>query len=249
MFLAKLLVFIIILITGTDGYHASILFQCTYISRDLSDVELIYSISFNKAVQIQFNSTFGKFLGFTEIGVKHAHLSNNDPQILSDISNLVNVCKHYGEIGYPAIVDKFVQPKIKLRSMKLVGRSSPAVLVCSAYDFYPEQIKVSWLRDGREMTTDAMSTEELADGDWYYQIHSHLEYTPKPGEKISCMVDHGSLIKPMIIDWDPSISESDRNKIAIGSSGLVLGIIIATAGFIYYKKKISRSTTHRWSLI
>jgi len=31
----------------------------------------------------------------------------------------------------------------------------------------------------------------------------------------------------------------ERNKIAIGSSGLVLGIIIAAAGLIYYKKKSS----------
>ncbi|XP_067269412.1 H-2 class II histocompatibility antigen, E-D beta chain-like [Pseudorasbora parva] len=237
MFLTKPLSFFIILITGTDGYYASILFQCTYISRDLSDVELICSMSFNKAVQIQFNSTLGKYQGFTEIGVEYAHLWNNNPKTLSDISNLVNVCKHYGEIGYPAIVDKSVKPKIKLRSMKRFGSSSPDVLVCSAYDFYPEQIKVSWLRDGKQMDTNAVSTEELANGNWYYQIHSHLEYTPKSGEKISCMVEHGSFNKPMIIDWDPSISESNRNKIAIGVSGLVLGIIIAAAGLIYYKKK------------
>jgi len=36
---------------------------------------------------------------------------------------------------------------------------------------------------------------------------------------------------------EPSLPEPERNKIAIGSSGLVLGIIIAAAGFIYYKKK------------
>ncbi|XP_042578426.1 beta-2-microglobulin-like [Cyprinus carpio] len=87
------------------------------------------------------------------------------------------------------------------------------------------------------MTTDAVSIEELANGDWYYQIHSHLEYTPKSGEKISCMVEHGSFNKPMIIDWDPSISESDWDKISIEASGLVLGIITAAAGLMYYKKK------------
>jgi len=104
----------------------------------------------------------------------------------------------------------------------------------------------------------------MADGDWYYQIHSELEYTPKSGEKISCVVEHASFHKPMIYDWgkrrylrtvilvkylwtasfntpvyrtDPSLPESEKNKIAIGSSGLVLGIIIAAAGLIYYKKK------------
>ncbi|KTG35322.1 hypothetical protein cypCar_00047941, partial [Cyprinus carpio] len=117
------------------------------------------------------------------------------------------------------------------------GGSRPAVLMCSAYEFYPKKIKVSWLRDGKEMTSDVTSTMEMADGDWYYQIHSELEYTPKSGEKISCMVEHASFSKPMITDWDPSFPEGERNKIAIGASGLVLGIIIAAAGLIYYKKK------------
>uniref|UniRef100_A0A673HIX7 H-2 class II histocompatibility antigen, A-K beta chain-like n=1 Tax=Sinocyclocheilus rhinocerous TaxID=307959 RepID=A0A673HIX7_9TELE len=215
---------------------------CTYISRDLSDVELIISTSFNKAVQMQFNSTLGKYVGFTEIGMKCARLSNNK-QILSHLSNMVHKCKHYGEIGYPAIVNKLGkwQKPLVLGSLpvKQNGSSSPAALVCSAYDFYPEQIKVSWLRDGKEMTTDVASIEELANGDWYYQIHSHLEYTPKSGEKISCMVEHGSFNKPMIIDWDASISESDGNKISIGASGLVLDIT-AAAGLMYYKKKSNR---------
>ncbi|XDV48673.1 hypothetical protein PO909_018057 [Leuciscus waleckii] len=111
--------------------------------------------------------------------------------------------------------------------------------MCSAYEFYPEKIKVSWLRDGTLMTTDVTSTMEMADGDWYYQIHSHLEYTPKSGEKISCVVEHASSSQPIVKDWNPSMPESERNKIAIGSSGLVLGIIIAAAGLIYYKKKSS----------
>lgn len=130
-----------------------------------------------------------------------------------------------------------MKPRVKLSSVKMAGGRHPAELMCSAYEFYPKRIKVSWLRDGKPVTSEVTSTEELADGNWYYQIHSHLEYTPKSGEKISCMVEHASLKQPMIYDWDPSLPESERNKIVIGASGLVLGIIITAAGLIYYKKK------------
>ncbi|KAL2094894.1 hypothetical protein ACEWY4_009613 [Coilia grayii] len=56
------------------------------------------------------------------------------------------------------------------------------------------------------------ATEELADGDWYYQIHSHLEFTPKAGEKISCMVEHASLREPLQIVWALGAMASDCGR-------------------------------------
>ena len=94
-----------------------------------------------------------------------------------------------------------MKPKVKLSSATRAGGDHPAVLMCSAYEFYPPHIKVSWLTDGKLMTSEMTSTMEMADGDWYYQIHSELEYTPKSGEKISCVVEHASFNKPMIYDW------------------------------------------------
>lgn len=94
-----------------------------------------------------------------------------------------------------------VEPYVWLRSVDAADSRHPSMLVCSAYNFYPKQIKLTWLRDGKQTTTDVTSTEELPNGNWLYQIHSYLEYTPTPEEKISCMVEHASLMKPLIYDW------------------------------------------------
>ena len=75
------------------------------------------------------------------------------------------------------------------------------MLMCSAYNFYPRMIRVTWYRDGQKVTSDVSATEELADGDWFYQIHSHLEFTPKAGEKISCVVEHASFKEPREFVW------------------------------------------------
>ncbi len=67
------------------------------------------------------------------------------------------------------------------------------------------------MRDDKPVTSDVTSTEEMSNGDWYYQIHSELEYTPKSGEKISCMVDHAGLTKPIIVDWGKTKDSSYVN--------------------------------------
>ncbi|XP_063051540.1 H-2 class II histocompatibility antigen, A-S beta chain-like [Engraulis encrasicolus] len=129
------------------------------------------------------------------------------------------------------------QPDVKLSLVRSSERDKPAMLMCSAYNFSPKLIRVTWYRDGRRATSDVSATEELADGDWYYQIHSHLEFTPKAGEKISCVVEHASLKEPLEVVWESSMASSERTKVAIGAAGLMLGLLVCSAGLLYYRKK------------
>nr|WMI32574.1 MHC class II antigen beta chain [Gymnocypris przewalskii] len=248
MALQKVLCFHLILMlcafTGAaDGYYHSTWSRCIHSSRELSDMVYIDNYIFNKDVVVQFNSTVGEYVGYTELGVKSAQSWNSDPNILQqERAEVERFCKPNAKLLQSTIADKTVAPKVKLSSVTQAGGRHPAVLMCSAYRFYPHRIQVTWMRDDKPVKSDVTSTEELPNGDWYYQIHSHLEYTPKSGEKISCMVDHAGLTKPIIVVWEPSLPESERNKIAISASGLVLGIIIAAAGIIYYKKKSTGRT-------
>ncbi|RXN14530.1 rano class II histocompatibility A beta chain-like protein [Labeo rohita] len=169
--------------------------------------------------------------------MKWADDFNKKPEWLhKEAEKIIAHCKRYGQLFLPE-VEKTVKPEVIVRTVRQASGKIPAMLICSAYDFYPKPIKLTWMRDDKEMTADVTSTEELADGDWYYQIHSHLEYFPKPGEKISCVVEHASSNKPMIYDLGPSLSESDRNKLITGAAGLVLGLIMAVGGLIYCKRK------------
>ncbi|KAL6456311.1 hypothetical protein MHYP_G00348540 [Metynnis hypsauchen] len=227
------------LIKGKNyGYYLSTAAECISSSLpDLTDVEFVESDYFNKDLLTQFNSTVGKFVGFGELGEFNAENWNNSPLLTVMQGEVDRYCKPNLQAFYSAILDKTVKPKIQLRSEQQASGGHPAMLMCSAYNFYPPFIDVYWLRDGQKVTTDTISTEEMADGDWYYQIHSHLEYKPKSGEKISCVVDHASSKEPIIVDWDNSLSRSERDKTAIGASGLVLGIIFSAGGFFYYKRK------------
>ncbi|XP_074484455.1 H-2 class II histocompatibility antigen, E-S beta chain-like isoform X1 [Sebastes fasciatus] len=221
-----------------DGFMFSRVARCDFNSSDLKDIEFIDSYYYNKLEFTRFDSSVGKYVGFTEYGVKNAAFWNSDPSQLAVMkAQKGTYCHPNIEIDYQAALDKSAEPYVRLHSVTPPGGKHPSMLVCSVFNFYPKLIRVRWLRDEQEVTSDVTSTDELADGDWYYQIHSHLEYTPRSGEKISCVVEHASLKEPLVTDWDPSMPDSERNKFAIGASGLILGLTLSLAGFIYYKRK------------
>ncbi|XP_076153125.1 rano class II histocompatibility antigen, A beta chain-like [Alosa pseudoharengus] len=226
-------------ISGTDGYYFYRWKQCYCSSRDLSDMVYIEGFYFNKMKFAVFNSTVGKYIGYSKYGVWTAEGWNNDPAELKRVQALAGTfCKHNAGIYIPLVLDKSVKPKVRLSLVRPSSGGHPAMLMCSAYDFYPKMIRVKWYRDDQEVTTgDEISSEDLMDGDWYYQMHSHLELTPKAGEKITCVVEHISLKIPLEITWDSSMPEPEKNKVAIGSAALVLGLVICAAGLLYYRKK------------
>ena len=91
---------------GSNGYHTSTVDQCCY-SSDLSHLEYIRSYWFNKAEYIQFNSTVGKFVGYTELGVYNAEAWNKDPAYLAQMQAQKDTyCKPNAQKEIDAILTK-----------------------------------------------------------------------------------------------------------------------------------------------
>uniref|UniRef100_A0A674AER3 Ig-like domain-containing protein n=1 Tax=Salmo trutta TaxID=8032 RepID=A0A674AER3_SALTR len=217
-----------------DGHFITTLDLCYYRGEDPHDVEYIWRAISDTVKVMEYNSTLNRFTGYTPTGKHKAEQFNADPS--GNYQKETFLCCSYLTHTIPGwSLTEF--PSVHLRSMTPHSDRHPSMLTCSVYKFYPKQIRVTWLRNGQEVTSNMTSSEELANGDWHYQIHSYLEYTPTPGEKISCMVEHASFTEPKILHWDMSLPESGRNKIAIGASGLVLGVVFAAAGLLYYNRR------------
>uniref|UniRef100_A0A668SYJ2 Ig-like domain-containing protein n=1 Tax=Oreochromis aureus TaxID=47969 RepID=A0A668SYJ2_OREAU len=227
--------FTVVLFCSSDGFLEYRVDRCEFNSTDLKHMEYIYSRYYKKIEYIRFSSSVGQYVGFTEHGVNLAAIWNNDAARLNSMRQMITAYCH----NNIDVHDRAVLAKSGECVTPLSGQH-PAMLVCSVYDFFPSEIKVSWLRDGQEVTSDVTSTEVMANGDWYYQTHSYLEYTPRSGEKISCVVEHTSLNEPLITDWDPPSDKSTPEStilIAIGASILTLGLILLLAGFFLYRWK------------
>ncbi|XP_075965747.1 DLA class II histocompatibility antigen, DR-1 beta chain-like [Anarhichas minor] len=227
------LLFLLLSCSRADALFGHFLVRCQFTS--LEDVVYVEQYYINKFLLIQYNSTLGKYTGYTERARDVADGLNKSPNLKKQRKKNEKKWKSL----IPFILDlhsKPVEPSVRLRSVEAASSKHPGMLVCSAYGFYPKQIRVTWLRNGNIVTSDVTSTEELPNGNWLYQIHSYLEFTPRPGEKITCRVEHASLTGPKLYEWDAA-NESQRNKIAVGTAGLLLGLVFLVAGLIYYKKK------------
>ncbi|XP_072314566.1 H-2 class II histocompatibility antigen, E-S beta chain [Eucyclogobius newberryi] len=236
LLLFALLLLLLLELQTSDGYLHVVSSRCKFNSTEADDIRYIRSYSYNKLEIIRFDSRVGKYVGYTELGVKNAERLNNIPGELERMRlEKYRYCVHNIQNWYNNILTKSVEPYAVLNSAPSDGKDR--VLVCSIYGFYPEDITVTWTNHQETITTGVTTTDLLPDGDWYYQLHSHLEYTPSPEDQISCVIEHVSLKEPRILDWEGALSDGDRNKIAIGASGLVLGLVLSLAGFIFYKHK------------
>uniref|UniRef100_A0A672L1X9 Si:ch73-158p21.3 n=1 Tax=Sinocyclocheilus grahami TaxID=75366 RepID=A0A672L1X9_SINGR len=209
---------------AANGYYNYYWSQCIYSSSDFSDMVFLIDYYFNKYLYVQFNSTVGEFVGFTEVGVRTAENLNKDTALLQQLkAEVERVCKHNAVLYKTAIHDKLVLNIFLLYKGKYLAKIKHILKWCIAYNGNIYIVRYNCL-----VTSDVTFTEKMPNRDWYHQIHTKLEYTPKAAEKISCMVEHAGFTKPMIYDW------MEYTAVIHCWS---CWIIIAAAGFIYYKSK------------
>uniref|UniRef100_A0A8C4DL39 Ig-like domain-containing protein n=1 Tax=Dicentrarchus labrax TaxID=13489 RepID=A0A8C4DL39_DICLA len=216
-FLSFSLLFIISLYTA-DGFLNYMTTRCDFNSTDLKNIEYIRSYYYNKLELLRFSSSVGEYVGYTELGVKNAERFNKDPSKLAQMrGEKERYCLTNVNADYQGALDKSVKPYVRLHSVAPPAGKHPSMLVCSVYDFFPKHIRVSWLRDGQEVTSDVTSTDELADADWFYQIHSHLEYTPRSVQNQNQNQVHSHL------EYTPR-SVQDQNQVQIVPDPLSPGV-------------------------
>nr|QER90676.1 MHC class II beta antigen [Acipenser dabryanus] len=223
---------------GVDGYVMQTMVDCDY--SDSSMTDMMYSVRyvFNQEEFLHYDTKIQKYVGNTACRVKNAERLNKDKaQLAQLLADRDRYCNYNINLYRPGTIDYKEKPSVQIRSNKLSSSQHQTMLVCYVIGFYPHEIKVTWLRNGVKVTADVSYSELLPDGDWTYQIHSYLELTPQSGDSYTCRVEHSSLAEAIEEKWDPAMPESKRNKIIIGASGIVLGLVIAAAGLIYYKKK------------
>ncbi|OCT69253.1 major histocompatibility complex class I-related gene protein [Xenopus laevis] len=96
-------------------------------------------------------------------------------------------------------LERKVPPKVKISRSQ---SESSTALHCHVYGFYPRDVEVKWIKNGRDEIYSEESAEILPNPDGTYQIRVSVEVTPEEGATYSCHVDHSSLENPLVVPFE-----------------------------------------------
>uniref|UniRef100_A0A3B1IWI6 Major histocompatibility complex class I UBA n=1 Tax=Astyanax mexicanus TaxID=7994 RepID=A0A3B1IWI6_ASTMX len=155
---------------------------------------------------------------------------------------LENTCiewlQKYVDFGR-SVLERKVRPE-----MDLFQKDSSSPVVCHATGFFPKAVMITWQKNGEDLNEDVDLRETLPNQDGSFQKRSILNVSPeelKNGDKYTCVIQHSSLVKEMVLPVSNSrILPGDR-----GSLGVIIGAVVAVlllvligcVGFFILKKK------------
>ncbi|KAM9759299.1 rano class II histocompatibility antigen, A beta chain-like [Menidia menidia] len=219
------------------GYFMFADFWCAAPSRDPGEVVYLVDWYFGGELTMRYNSTAGNWTGLTAAGRLTAGAFNQDEHdVLQRRLEKMLICVDHVDQLYNATEENTAEPSVVLQALGRPPGRDP-VLACSAYDFYPKNIKLTWLLNGREVGEGVTGGAPTSNEDWTYQVHSYLELRPRPQDRITCVVEHASLMEPKIYQWESSLDWSDWGYVAGGVGALVLGASVLCVGAVRYRGK------------
>ncbi|XP_051515984.1 hereditary hemochromatosis protein homolog isoform X2 [Myxocyprinus asiaticus] len=131
-----------------------------------------------------------------------------------------------------AIIDQKVRPEATIR------RQRTSALICVVTGFYPKEITVEWIIDGKK-PLDGTSTGLLPNHDQTYQVQMSIELSDAT-HNYSCQIEHSSLQEPMVLTWDGSSGMANENSSKhIGLiAALIVVFIVIIVIFCFIMKRV-----------
>uniref|UniRef100_A0A0B8RQ48 MHC class II antigen n=1 Tax=Philothamnus irregularis TaxID=1899461 RepID=A0A0B8RQ48_9SAUR len=218
-------------------------FECRFLN-GTQRVRLLQRQFYDRQEFVRFDSDLGKFVAVTPLAQPDVDKWNKDEvELQYRKARVDSFCRHnYGALNFQAakkeerLIGRRAKPTVTISPTKMDPSSPNTILLCTATGFYPVEIEVQWLKNGRPEKEGVAFGEELQNGDWTYQLQVMLETQPQRGDLYTCQVEHASLEAPITVQWEPRSSSSARSKLWTGIMGAVIGVAFLAVGLFSYLK-------------
>uniref|UniRef100_A0A8C5QJH9 Ig-like domain-containing protein n=1 Tax=Leptobrachium leishanense TaxID=445787 RepID=A0A8C5QJH9_9ANUR len=125
-----------------------------------------------------------------------------------------------------------VAPKVKISEQRM---EKGLQLHCHAYGFYPQDIHVKWMRNGREEVPCLDANYVLPNTDGTYQIRVTIHITAEKGDKYFCHIDHSSQKETYVLPWEPA--KDAHILIVIGACVSAIALLAAVIAIWRHRRR------------
>ncbi|NIG59800.1 HLA class II histocompatibility antigen, DR alpha chain-like [Pontoporia blainvillei] len=145
-----------------------------------------------------------------------------------------------------------VPPEVTVLSNTPVELGEPNILICFINKFSPPVINVTWLQNGKPVTTGVSETVFLPRNDHLFRKFHYLPFVPSAEDVYDCKVEHWGLEEPLLKHWEyeapTPLTETTEN--AVCALGLVVALVGIIVGTIFIIKGVRKGNTveHRGPL-
>lgn len=132
-----------------------------------------------------------------------------------------------------------VPPETTVFPNKAVELGEPNILICFIDKFSPPVLNVTWLQNGKPVTTGVSETVFLPREDHLFRKFYYLPFLPSNEDYYDCKVEHWGLEKPLIQHWEfealTPLPETTENVVCglglvVGLVGIIVGTVLIIKG-------------------
>uniref|UniRef100_A0A8C3P8Q9 Ig-like domain-containing protein n=1 Tax=Chrysemys picta bellii TaxID=8478 RepID=A0A8C3P8Q9_CHRPI len=136
-------------------------------------------------------------------------------------------------------------PEVTVFPEDPVELGEPNVLICFVDKFSPPVLRMTWLKNGQEVTEGVSETDFYPHQDNSFRKFSYLPFLPSQGDFYNCRVEHWGLLEPFTKHWEIQVPTPvpETTETLVCALGLAVGIIGIIAGTILIIKGMKMNAT------
>ncbi|NXH10894.1 DMB protein, partial [Bucco capensis] len=224
----------------TDTFVVHVATSCP-LATNGSVVAFEFNLVFNKNPLVCYEAESQHFIAcdwglLHQLATSLATTFNKDKAWLERAEGHRRACHQLATNFWATTGQRRTPPQVRIVPSKTSpAATSPVLLTCHVWGFYPSEVTVTWLHNGVVTHGEHLPISSTPNGDWTYQTQVTLLVTPMAGDTFTCLVQHSSLEQALLEQWSPGLSAGLTWKVVVATVLMLLGLGFFTLGVYYFR--------------